>query len=95
MKPIFFAFALTLAVPAFAHKVIGIADGDPLTLLVDRKPLKIRLANIDASQKAQAFGEMSRRSLSALCFGKDTDYQSKTSIGTAAPWQSSHARVSM
>jgi micrococcal nuclease len=75
MKTILLAFALSLAAPAFAYQVIGIADGDTLTLLVDRKPLKIRLANIDAPEKAQAFGAVSHKSLSTLCFGKDADYQ--------------------
>jgi micrococcal nuclease len=75
MKPSILVLALSLAAPAFAHQVIGVADGDTLTLLVDRKPLKIRLANIDAPEKAQAFGEVSRKSLSALCFGKEADYR--------------------
>jgi micrococcal nuclease len=57
--------------------VIGVADGDTRRLLVNRKPLKIRLANIDAPEKAQAFGEVSRKSLSALCFGKDAAYQAQ------------------
>jgi micrococcal nuclease len=74
MKKIIFALALLASVPAFAHKVIGIADGDTLTLLVDKKPIKIRLANIDAPEKKQAFGERSKQSLSDLCFGKDAAY---------------------
>lgn len=68
-------FGLALVAPAHAHKVIGIADGDTLTLLVEAKPLKIRLANIDAPEKAQAFGERSKQSLSDLCWGKDATYK--------------------
>lgn len=67
----------TLA-PAHAYQVIGIADGDTLTLLVDRTPLKIRLANIDAPEKRQAFGQRSKQSLSDLCYGKDATYQAQT-----------------
>jgi micrococcal nuclease len=78
VKSILLALALSLAAPAFAHQVIGIADGDTLTLLVDRKPLKIRLANIDAPEKTQAFGERSKQSLSDLCFGKDATYKAQT-----------------
>jgi micrococcal nuclease len=75
MKSIFLLVVLSLATPAFAHQVIGISDGDTLTLLVDRKPLKIRLANVDAPEKKQAFGERSKQSLSDLCFGKDATYK--------------------
>lgn len=68
-------FGLALVAPAYAHKVIGIADGDTLTLLVDQKPLKIRLANIDAPEKVQSFGERSKQSLSDLCWSKDASYK--------------------
>jgi endonuclease YncB( thermonuclease family) len=44
---------------------------------VDRKLLKIRLANIDALEKKQAFGDRSKRSLPALCFGKDAYYDAQ------------------
>ena len=74
MKFPILTLSLALSLPAYAHQVIGIADGDTLTLLVDKRPLKIRLANIDAPEKAQAFGERSRQSLSELCFGKDASY---------------------
>lgn len=71
-------FVVVLAlttVTANAHQVIGIADGDTLTLLVDKKPLKIRLANIDAPEKKQAFGLKSKESLSEICWGKDAQYE--------------------
>lgn len=63
-----------IAAPAFAHQVIGVADGDTLTVLHDRRQVKIRLANIDAPEKAQAFGARSKQSLSELCYGKDATY---------------------
>src|SRR3569832_871245 len=52
--------------PLLAHagetihgRVIHIADGDTITVLVDNTPYKIRLAGIDAPEKAQAFGTVS------------------------------------
>lgn len=74
MKFVILAFTLVLSFPAYAHKVIGIADGDTLTLFVDKRPLKIRLANIDAPERNQAFGERAKQSLFELCFGKDARY---------------------
>ncbi|MES2024330.1 MAG: thermonuclease family protein [Pseudomonadota bacterium] len=65
---------LIFVLPAHAHQVIGIADGDTLTLLVDQKPVKIRLANIDAPEKKQPFGQRSKESLSNLCWGKNAEY---------------------
>jgi micrococcal nuclease len=72
------AVFLLLPLSALAAQVIGIADGDTMTLLVDRGPLKIRLANIDAPEKKQAFGQRSKESLSNLCWGKDAMYQAQT-----------------
>ncbi len=48
-----------------------------MTLLVDSKPLKIRLANIDAPEKKQPFGQRSKQSLSDLCWKKDAQYQAQ------------------
>lgn len=70
-------FILTLVMltlPAYADQVIGVTDGDTLTVLHDQRPLKIRLANIDAPEKKQAFGERSKQSLSELCYGQDASY---------------------
>jgi len=54
-----------------AGRVVGIADGDTLKLLTaDRHELRIRLAEIDAPEKAQAYGDVSKRSLSDLAYGK-------------------------
>ncbi|HJV80436.1 thermonuclease family protein [Noviherbaspirillum sp.] len=75
MKLFALLFALAPLVPAYAHKVIGVADGANLTLLVDEQPFKVRLANIDAPDKAQPFGAQSRQSLAELCLGKDASYQ--------------------
>ena len=58
-----------------AHKVIGISDGDTMTLLVNNSPIKIRLANIDAPEKKQAFGQKSKESLSEICWNKEATYK--------------------
>ncbi|KRB73614.1 nuclease [Noviherbaspirillum sp. Root189] len=59
------------------YQVIGIADGDTLTVLQDRKPVKLRLANIDAPEKSQPFGQRSKESLSDLCWGKGATYETQ------------------
>ncbi|RZT93722.1 thermonuclease family protein [Rivibacter subsaxonicus] len=54
--------------------VVGIADGDTLTVRcetpVGPTSIKVRLAEIDAPEKAQAFGERSKHNLSDLCFNR-------------------------
>lgn len=49
--------------------VIGIADGDTITVLDSAHAQhKIRLSGIDAPEKAQPFGQRSKQSLSSLVF---------------------------
>lgn len=67
------AFAAGSALAAESCLVVGISDGDTLTARCgepgDYRQLKIRLAQIDAPEKAQPFGQRAKVSLSALCFG--------------------------
>lgn len=77
MLRIFFIFLWAGFASAQAAEVIRIADGDTFTVLVDKKPVKIRLANIDAPERKQAFGTRSRQSLADLCFRKDATYQTQ------------------
>jgi micrococcal nuclease len=58
---------------AFFASVIGISDGDTMTVLHERQPIKIRIAEIDAPEKKQPFGTRSKQSLSDLCFGKQAE----------------------
>lgn len=56
---------------SYAARVIGVTDGDTLTVLTEaHEQVRIRLAEIDAPEKSQAFGQRSKQSLSALCFRK-------------------------
>ncbi|EPK0531724.1 thermonuclease family protein [Escherichia coli] len=47
-------------------KVIRVLDGDTIEVLQDKKPVRIRLANIDAPEKKQAFWRWSANQLKAL-----------------------------
>ena len=51
--------------------VVGVVDGDTIDVLDDQRAQhKIRLAGIDAPEKAQAFGQQSKEHLSSLVFGR-------------------------
>lgn len=74
--------ALLLVVPSvvladWTGKVVGIADGDTLTVLRSGKGIKVRLVEIDAPESRQDFGAASKKSLSDLCFGKPANVQER------------------
>lgn len=67
-------WALLLAQPAcadFTGKVVKVADGDTITVLHDNTQIKIRLACIDAPEKAQPFGNAAKQHMSEIFFGKE------------------------
>ena len=66
-------------------RVVGISDGDTITVLVSQQQVKVRLADIDAPESKQAFGSRSKQALSDLCFQKDArlETQGKDRYGRA------------
>lgn len=61
----------TLNAEEISGQVIGIADGDTLTVIDQNyQQHKIRLAGIDAPEKKQPFGNASRQHLGDMCFLK-------------------------
>ena len=77
-----FITMLLLALACTAHaetvtgRVVGVADGDTITVLdADKVQHKIRLVGIDAPEKKQPFGNRSKESLSALVFDKTVDVE--------------------
>ncbi len=68
------SLALIASLPAFADftgRVVGVADGDSITVLHDREQVKVRLVDIDAPEKAQPFGNRSKQALEALVKGRE------------------------
>lgn len=63
-----------LADTVLEGRVVGVTDGDTLTLLdAAKRQHKIRLAEIDAPEKKQPFGTRSRQSLGDLCHEKHAE----------------------
>lgn len=62
---------LTLNAQTIQGKVVRVSDGDTITILDETKVQhKVRLNRIDAPEKAQAFGEVSRKHLATMVAGK-------------------------
>ncbi len=56
----------------YSGRVVRIADGDTITVLdADNRQRKVRLSGIDAPEKRQAFGTVSKQHLAGLVFGRD------------------------
>lgn len=58
--------------------VVGISDGDTITAKCDNNQVKVRLAEIDAPEKRQAFYQASKQSLSDLCYDKEAVITGRT-----------------
>lgn len=64
-------FAAAASAERYTAKVIAVIDGDTVMVLRDNKKTTIRLAGIDAPEKAQPFGPASRAALLSLVLRKD------------------------
>lgn len=79
-----FLLSLSTQAATLSGKVVGVADGDTITVLDDSNTqYKIRLAGIDAPEKKQPFGNVSKKSLSDLVYGKqvNVDYNKQDRYG--------------
>ena len=63
---------------AITGKVVGIADGDTVTILTDNKQTRIRLAEIDTPEKNQPYGQKAKKALSDFIFGKTVRVEVQT-----------------
>jgi endonuclease YncB( thermonuclease family) len=65
-------FAAHAASHSFDARVVGVADGDTITVLdANNVQHRIRLAGIDAPEKGQPFAERSKRSLRRMVMGRN------------------------
>ena len=76
MKRSMLALALSLCFSAafaagdFHGKAVRVLDGDTVDVLTpENQMIRVRLANIDAPEKSQAFGQRSRQNLTSLIAG--------------------------
>jgi micrococcal nuclease len=68
-----FLLALTCLIGAetLTGKVVKIADGDTVTVLVQGRRVKVRLWGIDAPERGQDYSKKSTEALADLVFGKE------------------------
>ena len=70
-----FLFLLLVADPATSlacmGRVVGVTDGDTIKVLCGRTEMKVRLAQIDAPERGQAFGAKAKEALSDLVFDRE------------------------
>lgn len=84
----FLLFLASAANADFSGVVVGVLDGDTVDVLVNNRPVRVRLAEIDAPEKAQPYGTKSRQTLADAVFQKNVFVQSSSidrygrSIGT-------------
>jgi len=55
---------------SFSGRCVGVTDGDTLTVLQGRVPVKIRLEGIDAPERRQPFGRAAKSALARLVYNR-------------------------
>ena len=80
----------------FTGKVVGVSDGDTITVLRNRTPIKVRLHGIDCPEIGQDFGSRAKAFTSELVFGQivkvvpwDTDRYGRTVADISSPMAAS------
>jgi endonuclease YncB( thermonuclease family) len=55
----------------FAGKVVGVTDGDTISVMRDGRSVRVRLEGIDCPERGQDFGARAEQFTSEMAFGKD------------------------
>ena len=58
-------------------KVVGVADGDTITVLSGRASVKVRLWGIDSPEGGQPYGKVAKRYASDLSYGRLVEVRTK------------------
>jgi micrococcal nuclease len=64
-------YAPLLSGQDFSGRVVGISDGDTISVMHEGRSEKIRLHGIDAPERGQAFSNRAKQFVSGLYFGKE------------------------
>jgi micrococcal nuclease len=72
----FLSCSITSQALPWQGKVIGVSDGDTITVMHNGKGEKIRLYGVDCPEKAQDFGQKAKQFSSDMVFGKTVDVES-------------------
>ena len=62
---------------SWSGEVVGVADGDTITVLHNGKGERVRLYGIDTPEKRQAFGKKAKQFTSSMVFGKTVKVETK------------------
>lgn len=59
----------------YTAKVIGVSDGDTITVMLEGRTLRVRLNGIDCPEEGQPYGSKAKMFTSALCFEEEVTVQ--------------------
>jgi micrococcal nuclease len=62
----------------FTGKVVGVSDGDTISVMRAGKAVKVRLYGIDCPEKKQPYGTRAKQYTSEMAFGKEVEVRIKT-----------------
>lgn len=70
-------YAFGVSATELTCRVVGVSDGDTIKALCNGEQIKVRLAEIDAPEKKQAYGAASKQALSDMCFDRPARIQAQ------------------
>lgn len=84
---IFFSVSIVKA-ETVTGKVIGVSDGDTITMLIDGRPEKIRLHGIDSPEQGQDYGTKAKQFTSSIVYDKivSIERMGKDKYGRTIGW---------
>ena len=62
---------------SFTGKVVGVSDGDTISVIREGRAVKVRLHGIDCPEKGQPYGTKAKQYTSEMAFGKEVTVRIK------------------